>query len=379
MRSARSYAQEAARLHAGGATYGQIVTTWARQHQMSPLTAARMVHGLTQRQVAERWNQLWPDPERPKTAKTISYWETGDRQPSRDSLNKLAFLYRCSAGVLLDGEDYTHLDPAVHEGAGSVQLLSVSLAVVVRAQEVLLVCRRDNTEGVFWGWPTGVVKPGRDPANVAVSETLAETGVHCTVRAALGTRIHPKTGALCAYFLADHLAGEPENRDPVENVAVSWVPVHRLTDFVPAGVVYPPILEALGVAVSEQPTIVAVIITSAQGVLLARRHDGKPEWTFPAGAQERGEIYAQTAVRETMEETGLKVVTGRVLGERTHPRTGRHMVYLAAEPISGTAVRVGDPQELAEVGWYTWETAESMLPQLFEPVAEHLRTVLSCD
>lgn len=57
----------------------------------------------------------------------------------------------------------------------------------------------------------------------------------------------------------------------------------------------------------DQPTIVAAIVTSPQGVLLARRHDGKPEWTFPSGAQEVGEVYADTAVRETLEETGLAV------------------------------------------------------------------------
>lgn len=172
MRSARSYADEAARLHADGATYSQIITTWASQHRVSPLTAARLAHGLTQKQVAHRWNELWPDPDRPKSAKQI-----------------------------LDGEDYSHLDPATHDGASSVQLLSVAIAVVVRDGEVLLVCRRDNTEGIRWGFPTGVVKPGRNPEHVAVSETLAETGVHCAVRSALGTRLHPMTGALCAYFL----------------------------------------------------------------------------------------------------------------------------------------------------------------------------------
>lgn len=248
MRSARSHAEEAARLRADGVTYGQIIAAWSRERGISPLSAARLAHGLTQQQVADRWNELWPDPQRPKTHKQISYWETGERQPSRDSLNKLAFLYRCNAGVLLGGEDYSHLDPAAHDGASSVQLLSVSLAVVVHAEQVLLVCRRDNTEGVFWGWPTGVVKPGRDPAHVAVIETLAETGVHCAVRQALGTRIHPMTGALCAYYLCDYLAGEPENRDQVENTAVTWAPIKRLTDFIPVQHVYPPILDAIGAA-----------------------------------------------------------------------------------------------------------------------------------
>lgn len=126
----------------------------------------------------------------------------------------------------------------------------------------------------------------------------------------------------------------------------------------------------------DQPTIVAAIITSPQGVLLARRHDGQPEWTFPSGAQEAGEAYADTAVREALEETGLAIIVRNLIGERTHPKTGRHMVYIAADPVDGTAVRVGDPDEHAEVGWYPWAMAEGMLLHLFGPVADHLRAIL---
>lgn len=53
---------------------------------------------------------------RPKSAKQVSYWEMwpgpAGRAPSRETLNKLAFLYHCGAGELLDGEDYSHLDTA---------------------------------------------------------------------------------------------------------------------------------------------------------------------------------------------------------------------------------------------------------------------------
>ncbi|MGI5211808.1 hypothetical protein [Plantactinospora sp. CA-290183] len=69
---------------------------------------------MTQSEVAQRWNELWPESDAPKTAKQISYWEiwpgSAGRAPSLDTLNKLAYLYRCSAGELLDGEDYSHLD-----------------------------------------------------------------------------------------------------------------------------------------------------------------------------------------------------------------------------------------------------------------------------
>lgn len=126
----------------------------------------------------------------------------------------------------------------------------------------------------------------------------------------------------------------------------------------------------------DLPTIVAAIVTSPQGVLLARRQDGKPEWTFPGGAQEAGERYADTAVRETLEETCLAVSAWKLIGERNHPKTGRHMVYIAADPVNGTEVKVGDPDEHSEVGWYSWANAEGMLPHLFEPVADHLRATL---
>jgi 8-oxo-dGTP diphosphatase len=127
----------------------------------------------------------------------------------------------------------------------------------------------------------------------------------------------------------------------------------------------------------DQPTIVAAIVTSPQGVLLARWHDGNPEWTFPSGAQETGEGYAGTAVREALEETGLAVMARDLIGERTHPTTGRHMVHIAADPVSGTDVRVGDSDEHSQVGWYPWAMAEGMLPHLFEPVADHLRATFS--
>jgi len=129
----------------------------------------------------------------------------------------------------------------------------------------------------------------------------------------------------------------------------------------------------------DQPTIVAAIVTSPDGVLLARRHDGAPEWTFPGGAQDEGETCAETAVRETWEETGLVVQAKKPLGERVHPKTGRRMVYIAADPVDSTAVTVREPEEHAEVGWYPWPTAREMLPHLFESVAAHLFEMLCCE
>lgn len=124
------------------------------------------------------------------------------------------------------------------------QALRVAIAIVLRGDDVLLVCRRGDGE-LRWQFPAGMVKPGGDPQSVAVQETHGETGVHCTIREPLGERIHPVTGVVAAYFLADHLAGEAANRDPLENIDVTWVPRSALTRFIPQDQIFPPILTAL--------------------------------------------------------------------------------------------------------------------------------------
>jgi 8-oxo-dGTP pyrophosphatase MutT (NUDIX family) len=60
-------------------------------------------------------------------------------------------------------------------------------------------------------------------------------------------------------------------------------------------------------------TVAAAIITSRPGVLVGRRRDGHPPWTFPAGTIEPGESPEDAAVRETLEETGLRVAEGAQL------------------------------------------------------------------
>jgi 8-oxo-dGTP diphosphatase len=130
--------------------------------------------------------------------------------------------------------------------AGGAQALTVAVAVVQRAGDVLLVCRRaEPATGLRWQFPSGVVKPGADPAAVAVSETLGETGVHAAVRAHLGRRVHPLTGVVCEYVLCDYLTGQARNADTLENLDVAWVPVASLARFIPLDAVYPPILTAL--------------------------------------------------------------------------------------------------------------------------------------
>ncbi|PSK67456.1 Nucleoside triphosphatase NudI [Micromonospora sp. MH33] len=64
---------------------------------------------------------------------------------------------------------------------------------------------------------------------------------------------------------------------------------------------------------------VTVFVQDEQGrVLLIRRTDNGL-WALPGGAQDFGEYIAETAVRETREETGIEIEVTGVVGIYTNP------------------------------------------------------------
>jgi len=174
--------------------------------------------------------------------RTITRWHQAPEMIHRTEVQQILDTAHEQAGEAVQRRFALLMRPV--EPRMEAQALRVAIAVVLRGNEVLLVCRRGDGE-LRWQFPAGMVKPGVEPSTVAVQETHGETGVHCTVREQLGERIHPVTGVMASYYLADHLAGEATNRDPLENIDVAWVPRSALTRFIPQEQIYPPILSAL--------------------------------------------------------------------------------------------------------------------------------------
>ncbi|MFB7244608.1 NUDIX hydrolase [Streptomyces populi] len=177
--------------------------------------------------------------------RTITRWHASPEMTHRIEVQQILDLAYERAGEAVHRRFALLTRPP--EPRMEAQALRVAIAVVLRGDDILLVCRRGDG-ALRWQFPAGMVKPGAAPESVAVQETHGETGVHCTIRKPLGERVHPVTGVVASYYLADHLAGEASNRDPLENVDVAWVPRAALTRFIPQDQIYPPILDALEVA-----------------------------------------------------------------------------------------------------------------------------------
>jgi 8-oxo-dGTP diphosphatase len=121
-----------------------------------------------------------------------------------------------------------------------------------------------------------------------------------------------------------------------------------------------------------RPAIAVAIVTSHLGVLVGRRRDANPPWTFPGGKIEPGESPEDAAVRETLEETGLRVRATGVIGSRIHPRTGVRIVYVAAVPVGEQGVTVSESSELAVVRWVSPAQAVELMPDMAGIVRLHL-------
>jgi 8-oxo-dGTP pyrophosphatase MutT (NUDIX family) len=66
------------------------------------------------------------------------------------------------------------------------------------------------------------------------------------------------------------------------------------------------------------PSAVAFVTDSRSRVLLIQRSDNG-DWALPGGGHDLGERIADTAVRETKEETGLDIAVTGIIGVYTDP------------------------------------------------------------
>lgn len=107
-------------LRAQGCSWSEIAARFRSEEGVPPLVAFRLAHGLTQRELAERWNRLFlgEDGSGAIADKHISYWETwpqAGHEPSLRTLKRLARLFECDISELVEDGSFRHLDAARRE------------------------------------------------------------------------------------------------------------------------------------------------------------------------------------------------------------------------------------------------------------------------
>ncbi len=122
-----------------------------------------------------------------------------------------------------------------------------------------------------------------------------------------------------------------------------------------------PVCTGCGAVVYLDPKLAVAVVIERDGcILLGKRAAwtrAPGAWSFPAGFVERGEVVETAAIREVVEETGLLVELGPILG--VFSESGETVILLVYPAISFT----GDPvagDDLTELRWFS----PASLPEL---------------
>jgi ADP-ribose pyrophosphatase YjhB (NUDIX family) len=130
---------------------------------------------------------------------------------------------------------------------------------------------------------------------------------------------------------------------------------------------------------AQDPTEVRVSVSAVvrrrdepDRILLMKRSDNE-HWGLPGGYVEPGESVRSAARREVVEETGVEIEVGRLVGVYSDPRIqvidyggGRrvHAINLCFEAVAGAQRELGTPDETLEWGFF----AVDALPRPLVPI-----------
>jgi 8-oxo-dGTP diphosphatase len=109
------------------------------------------------------------------------------------------------------------------------------------------------------------------------------------------------------------------------------------------------------------PCVGAVLTDGARLLLVQRGHDpGRGLWSIPGGRVEPGESDEQAVVRETLEETGLSVTCGPLLGsvQRLGPAGVIYDIRDYRAFAGDGELAAGD--DAADVRWVSFDEAEAL-------------------
>lgn len=142
-------------------------------------------------------------------------------------------------------------------------------------------------------------------------------------------------------------------------------------------------VETLRRKIGHDPIIMTcagcAVLDGAGRLLLQQRGEDRGPWGLPGGAMELGETIEATAVRETFEETGLRVRPDTLLGvytgeEHTYANgdvVQSVVVVLTATPVAGRLME--DGIETVRLAWFPLDDLPSPIFAPHQVMLDDLR------
>jgi len=302
-----------------------------------------------------------------------------------------------------------------HVGHHLIPLVYATALIRDEAGRILFQRRADFRD--WWGLPGGLLEPGETPTGCLRREVMEETGLHVEPVGLTGVYSSPRYNVtypngdqvqqvtLCYECRIVGGALKPDSDEIVELEffppselpprplwyadMVTHAQAGRYTQGSPyfdpperaeVNTPYPTTLStrrAVGTAPLIWAGAAAVVLDEAGRLLLQQRGDSGL-WGLPAGALDAGETLAHTAIRETLEETGLRVEPLRLLSvlagyEVVYPNGDRlfPVPHTFACRVVGGQLRADGEESLA-VGYFSREALPPLHPTMRQRVHQAL-------
>ena len=252
-------------------------------------------------------------------------------------------------------------------------LMGAAAVIFDAAGRVLLV--KQTYGDCDWALPGGYTEPHESIVETAVREVREETGLPVvadrlngiyygqqrdfhhfvflcrTVGATAEPRPCSSEVAACTYWPADalpHSMSDLTKRFIRDAVAVEGTPA------------LPVVVTSSGwperVEISRHRLVALAVVFNADGqVLLVKQTYSGRYWAYPGGFVEAQESITAAAVRETLEETGLRVVAEHLCGMYYSVELNSHIFVLICRPGDGSDPPTPCSPEVSACGYWSPE------------------------
>ena len=140
------------------------------------------------------------------------------------------------------------------------------------------------------------------------------------------------------------------------------------------------VCESCGFVFYLGPKLVAGAIFELDGRIVLIQRDIEPgygKWTFPGGFVERGERAEAAAEREVLEESGLEIEVGEIVGLYTYDGQIPAIAVFAAEVTGGEPTPLDETMDIRSFRREGLPWTEMAFPSTEQALKDYLRKIYS--